>query len=86
MKHRFELDKPVMFGVQVDNDFINHIKIKPNIRAPDSVPEVRKKKSILDRLCNKITWNSSNSKSKTVLLLKLHDKIVFLGEIREENF
>jgi hypothetical protein len=37
-----------MFGVQVDNDFIHHIKIKPNIRAPDSVPEVRKKNSVLD--------------------------------------
>jgi hypothetical protein len=36
-----------MFGVQVDNDFINHIKIKPNIRTPDSVPEVSKN-SILD--------------------------------------
>jgi hypothetical protein len=34
-----------MFGVQVDN---HHIKIKPNIRAPDSVPEVRKKNSVLD--------------------------------------
>jgi hypothetical protein len=74
-----------MFGVQVDNDFIHHIKIKPNIRAPDSVPEVRKKK-LSTRLCNKITWNSSNSKSKTVILLKLHDKIVFLREIMEENF